>query len=91
MKNRIMASPDSAEGSHRARNDLASSTTPAPKKAAANQRLAEALRANLGRRKAQQRERKRDAGPAGESRAPEGEAAGNGASADASGATKGLP
>jgi hypothetical protein len=65
-------------------SDDLSSAAPATRKAAAQQRLAEALRANLGRRKAQQREQRREAELAAESKAYRGEAAENGTGTTAS-------
>jgi hypothetical protein len=51
-----------------------------PRNAAARQRLAKALRANLGRRKAQKRERRKQTGDPAESKAAQGEGTQNGAS-----------
>jgi hypothetical protein len=51
-----------------------------PRSAAARQRLAKALRANLVRRKAQKRERRKQAGDAAESKTARDEGAQNGAS-----------
>jgi hypothetical protein len=51
-----------------------------PRNAAVRQRLAQALRANLGRRKAQKRERRKLTGDAAESKTGRGEGAQNGAS-----------
>jgi hypothetical protein len=48
--------------------------------AAARQRLAKALRANLGRRKAQKRERRKQTADVAESKTARGEGAQNGAS-----------
>ncbi|MDQ6869030.1 MAG: hypothetical protein M3178_11750 [Pseudomonadota bacterium] len=56
------------------------SSAAGPRSAAARQRLAEALRANLGRRKTQKRERRRQTGDAAESKTAQGEGAQNGAS-----------
>jgi hypothetical protein len=50
------------------------------RKAAERLRLAQALRANLGRRKAQKRERRKQAADAAESKTARGEGAQNGAS-----------
>jgi hypothetical protein len=58
--------------------DLASSAVSSAHKARPRQRLSEALRANLGRRKAQQRERGIKAEPAAEGKPPQDEDAGNG-------------
>jgi hypothetical protein len=51
-----------------------------PRNAAERLRLAQALRANLGRRKAQKRERRKQTGDAAESETARGERAQNGAS-----------
>jgi hypothetical protein len=51
-----------------------------PRNAAARQRLAQALRANLGRRKAQKRERRKQTGDAAESKTARDEGARNGGS-----------
>ena len=50
-----------------------------PRNAAARQRLAKALRANLGRRKAQKRERRKQSGDPAESKTAQGEGTQNGA------------
>jgi hypothetical protein len=50
-----------------------------PRNAAARQRLAKALRANLGRRKAQMRERRKQTGDPAESKTAQGEGTQNGA------------
>jgi hypothetical protein len=50
------------------------------RKAVERLRLAQALRANLGRRKAQKRERRKQAADAAESKTAQGEGAQNGAS-----------
>jgi hypothetical protein len=57
-----------------------SSAAAGPRNAAARQRLAKALRANLGRRKAQKRERRKQTGDAAESKTARDEGAQNGAS-----------
>jgi hypothetical protein len=63
------------DGGHRAL-----SGAEGPRDAAARQRLAQALRANLVRRKAQKRKRMKQTGDAAESKTARGEAAQNGAS-----------
>jgi hypothetical protein len=56
------------------------SGTAGPRNTAARQRLAKALRANLGRRKAQKRERRKQTGDAAESKTAQGKCAQKGAS-----------
>jgi len=53
-----------------------------PRNAAERLRLAQALRANLGRRKAQKRERRKQTADAAESKTAQGEGAQNGASTE---------
>jgi hypothetical protein len=73
-----MVASGSNDQSKQDRQDLASSAISSTQKARSRQRLSDALRANLGRRKAQQRERGIEAEPAAEGKPPQDEDAENG-------------